>query len=244
MKPEDQQPLRVMSYNVQGHAARKRESHLDEIATVITKARPDIVGLQEIHCRTSRSGGFDQAAELAQRTGMSVYFGKSCSVWGGDYGNALLTRGEIISATEHQLPGWGEPRSVLESVVRLEAVEVAFLVTHLSLAKDRRRRPRGEQIEFIHRLVETSKLPTVVVGDFNVTPRSFEMMMLLESKLLQISGETREVTHRLARRRIDYILTNEHFETEQAGVLRVGPSDHWPLFAELRRDPNGSRSRV
>jgi len=237
----DRGVVRVMSYNVQGHAARKRESHLEEISAAISKAQPEIVGLQEVHCRTAKSAWLDQAEELAQRTGMSVYFGKSCSVWGGDYGNALLTGGQIVSATEHQLPGSGEPRSVLESVLRLGGVEVAFLVTHLSLSRDRRRRPRGEQIAFIHRLVEKSKLPTIVVGDFNVTPRSFEMMMMLESKLLQISGETREVTHRLARRRIDYILTNDRFETEQAGVLRVGPSDHWPLFAELRMNSNGSR---
>lgn len=226
--------LRVMSYNVQGHAARKRESHLQEIASVIKKAEPDVVGLQEIHCKTSKSGGLDQAGELAQLTGLNVYFGRSCSLSGGDYGNAMLTRGEIVSATEHQLPGAGEPRSVLESVLQIGRFRIQFLVTHLSLAKDRRRRPRGEQIEFIRKLVEPSKLPTVLVGDFNVRPRSFEMMMLVESQLLQISGQTREVTHRLARRRIDYILTDRHWETEQAGVLRVGPSDHWPLFAELR----------
>ena len=227
-------PLRVMSYNVQGHAARKRQSHIEEIAAAIKKAEPDVVGLQEVHCKTSKSAGLDQASELARLTGFQVYFGRSCSLAGGDYGNALLTRGEIVSATEHQLPGAGETRSVLESVLQIDQSRIEVLVTHLSLAKDRRRRPRGEQIAAIRKLVEGSKLPTILMGDFNVTPGSFEIMMLVESQLLQISGETREVTHRLVRRRIDYILTDRDWETERAGVLRVGPSDHWPLFAELR----------
>jgi endonuclease/exonuclease/phosphatase family metal-dependent hydrolase len=234
--------LRVLSYNVQGHAARRRESHLKQIASVIQDARPDLVGLQEVHCRTSRSRGVDQASSLSEMTGLGVHFGRSCSIAGGDYGNAMLSRGTIVKATEHALPGAGEARSVLESVVEIDSRRIRFLVTHLSLSKDRRRRPRFEQIEFIRRLVEQGKLPTVLVGDFNVTPRSPEIVMLLESQLLQISGETREVTHRLARRRIDYILTDEHWETERAGVLRVGPSDHWPLFAELRLKQGSNRN--
>lgn len=224
----------MLSYNVQGHAARRRTSHLEEIAGVIRDARPDLVGLQEVHCRTARSRGIDQATSLAELTGLRVYFGRSCSIAGGDYGNALLTRGSVKEAAEHALPGSGEPRSILESILEIEGARIRFLVTHLSLGKDRRRGHRFQQIEFIRRLVERGKLPTVLVGDFNVTPKSPEITMLLESQLLQISGEAREVTHRLVRRRIDYILTDEQWETERAGVLRVGPSDHWPLFAELR----------
>lgn len=225
--------LSVMSYNVQGHAARRRESHLDEIAAAIREARPDVVGLQEIHCRTFKSRWLDQAAELARLTGLNVYFGKSCSIWGGHYGNALLTRGEIVEATEHELPGSGEPRTVLQSRLRIDGVDVGFFVTHLSLAKDRRRRPRGEQVALVRQIVEQSEAPPILVGDFNVTPRSPELGMLLESSLLRMSGEAKEVTHRLARRRIDYIVTGRQWHTRRAGVLRVGPSDHWPLFAEL-----------
>lgn len=222
----------VMSYNVQGHAARRRESHIDEIAGAIIQAAPDIVGLQEIHCGTRKSKGLDQAEELARLTGMSVYFGRSCSIAGGNYGNALLTRGRIVRATEHPLPGGGEPRSVLESEVAFDNYRVAFFVTHLSLAKDRRKRPHGEQVASLRERTDSATAPPILVGDFNFTPSSALMAMLLEAKL-KVSGETREVTHRIFRRRIDYIFAGREFKTVRAGVLRVGPSDHWPLFAEL-----------
>jgi endonuclease/exonuclease/phosphatase family metal-dependent hydrolase len=222
----------VMSYNVQGHAARRRESHINEIAETINQAAPDIVGLQEVHCGTRKSRGVDQAEELARLTGMNVYFGRSCSLSGGNYGNAVLTRGQILSATEHPLPGAGEPRSVLESEVAVGDDRVAFFVTHLSLAKDRRRRPAGEQVATLRQRTDAATSPPILVGDFNFTPSSALMAMLMETKL-KVSGETREVTHRMFRRRIDYIFAGKEFETVRAGVLRVGPSDHWPLFAEL-----------
>lgn len=228
----------VMSYNVQGHAARRRESHINEIAEAINQAAPDIVGLQEIHCGTRKSRGMDQAEELARLTGMSVYFGKSCSLSGGNYGNAVLTRGRILSATEHPLPGAGEPRSVLESEVAVGDDRVAFFVTHLSLAKDRRRRPVGEQVATLRQRTDAATAPPILVGDFNFTPGSALMAMLMETKL-KVSGETREVTHRMFRRRIDYIFAGKEFETIRAGVLRVGPSDHWPLFAELTLKERG-----
>lgn len=222
----------VMSYNVQGHAARRRESHISEIAETIKQAAPDIVGLQEIHCGTRKSKGLDQAEELARLTGMSVYFGRSCSLSGGNYGNAVLTRGRIVRATEHPLPGAGEPRSVLESEVVLGHDHVSFFVTHLSLAKDRRRRPHGEQVLSLRERTDAATAPPILVGDFNFTPTSALMALLLEARL-KVSGETREVTHRMFRRRIDYIFAGKEFKTIRAGVLRVGPSDHWPLFAEL-----------
>ena len=35
--------LRVMSYNIQGHAAMRRQDHLPKLAEVIAAVRPDVV---------------------------------------------------------------------------------------------------------------------------------------------------------------------------------------------------------
>jgi endonuclease/exonuclease/phosphatase family metal-dependent hydrolase len=52
--------LRVMSYNIQGHAAMRRQDHLPKLAEVIAAVKPDVVGLQEVHFRT-RVGPAHQA---------------------------------------------------------------------------------------------------------------------------------------------------------------------------------------
>jgi endonuclease/exonuclease/phosphatase family metal-dependent hydrolase len=61
--------LKLMTYNIRGQAAAKRPAHLAGIADVITKVAPDIVGLQEVHCRT-RASSDDQGEKLAELTGL------------------------------------------------------------------------------------------------------------------------------------------------------------------------------
>ncbi len=44
---------------------------------------------------------------------------------GGDYGNAVLTRGTVQSTFTHPLPGSGEPRSVLQVEISLDEGDVS-----------------------------------------------------------------------------------------------------------------------
>ena len=110
-----EQRLRVMSYNVGGHGARWSRRHVERLAAAISEAAPDVVGLQEVHRGTRHSRLEDQAEELARLTGMAVHFGKSFDMGGGEFGNAVLTRGEVRSASIHPLPGPGEPRTLLHT---------------------------------------------------------------------------------------------------------------------------------
>ena len=55
---------------------RRRRSAGSAIAEVIVRENPDIVGLNEVDCHTRRSGGIDEAEELARLTGMRANPGK------------------------------------------------------------------------------------------------------------------------------------------------------------------------
>src|SRR4028119_1659175 len=118
-------PVKFMSYNIQGHAAARRPDFLPKLAEVIAAAQPDVVGLQEVHCRT-RVGPVHQGEVLASLTGLNLAFGRSCGMDGGDYGNAILTRGEIKSTSVHPLPGSGEPRSGVQADISLGGIDAAF----------------------------------------------------------------------------------------------------------------------
>src|SRR5712691_4967137 len=123
--------LKVMTYNIQGHAARNRSDHLPKIAEVIAAASPDVVGLQEVHCKT-RASIVDQAEHLAAFTGLHLAFGRSCSIEGGDYGNAVLTRHSVAASHVYPLPGSGEPRSLLQTDIAIDGARFTFFVTHLA----------------------------------------------------------------------------------------------------------------
>src|SRR5690606_32815323 len=76
--------IRVMSYNIHYAVGMDKKNSMKDIAEVIKKADPDIVGLQEISDSL-------MAAEIGLLTGMIVIFGPSLGRMNG-YGDAILSK--------------------------------------------------------------------------------------------------------------------------------------------------------
>ncbi len=222
-----------MSYNIQGHAAARREDHLPKLAEVIAAVDPDVVGLQEVHCRT-RAGPVHQGEALAHLTGLTHWFGRSCAMDGGDYGNAVLTRGTIRNAHVHPLPGSGEPRSMLQTDIAVNGAELSFFVTHLAAWGRLLRVARMTQIAELGDIIARGSLPHVLVGDFNVPPAADEIRTLLSHGHLRICGDSKEATFPMTRQRLDYVFCDPRWEFVDSTVVRRGPSDHWAIVVELR----------
>lgn len=225
--------LKIATYNIQGHAASKRPDHIAKIAQTIVELGADIVGLQEVHCRTRQSLMHDQAEQIARLAGMNLFFGRSCAMDGGDYGNCVLTRGTVESARVHPLPGSGEPRSLLESHVVVGEVRLAFFVTHLAAWGRLLRNARLSQIAALGDITARAGSPHVLVGDFNVPPPAAELRVLLSHGHLRLCGDTREPTFPMTRQRLDYVFCDAAVEVVTTEVIRRGPSDHWPIVATL-----------
>jgi endonuclease/exonuclease/phosphatase family metal-dependent hydrolase len=225
--------LKVMTYNIQGHAAKNRPDHLPKIAETIAAASPDIVGLQEVHCKT-RASIVDQAERLATLTGLHLAFGRSCSIEGGDYGNAVLTKHSIDASHVYPLPGSGEPRSLMQTDVAIGGARFTFFVTHLAAWGRLLRKARIRQITELADIIARGTLPHVLCGDFNVPPGAEEMEVLLSRGHLRLCGEPGEATFPMTRQRLDYIMCDPRWEFVRSEVIRRGPSDHWPFIVELK----------
>jgi endonuclease/exonuclease/phosphatase family metal-dependent hydrolase len=225
--------LKVVSYNIQGHAASRRPDHIPKVAETIAAMQPDVIGLQEVHCRTRQSSMLDQAETIATMAGLNLFFGRSCAMDGGDYGNAVLTRGTITSTRVHSLPGSGEPRSMLESHLVVDGRPVAFFVTHLAAWGRLLRKARLSQIAAIGDIIARGHEPHVLVGDFNVPPAAEELRVLLAHGHLHVAGDTTEPTFPMTRQRLDYVFCDPRWEYAGGEVVHRGPSDHWPLVAYL-----------
>lgn len=226
-------PLVVMSYNIEGHAVLWRSWHIRGIADAIRAAHPDIVGLQEVHRNTFGSRQHDQIAELAKLTGMNFVFGKSYTPSGGEFGNAILTRGTILSTKVHALPSVGEPRTLLESRIDVDGHQMNFFVTHFVTWGKLGRTSRKAQSECVIEYVSRSALPYILAGDLNTTPDAPEIAILRNSNILKFCGEIGDQTHRFTHQRIDYIFSDPGWQLRNARVLHSGTSDHWPIMAEL-----------
>jgi endonuclease/exonuclease/phosphatase family metal-dependent hydrolase len=231
--PRQQRPLVVMTYNIAGHDELWHGDHIAKIAAAIRQVKPDIVALQEVHRATWQSRYRDQLAELEAATGMHGVFGKSYQQGNGQFGNAILTRGLIVFADVHELPSVGEPRTLLETIVRIDGATINFYTAHLTTWDRLNAANRAEQLQCLAKHVRTSRYPYLLAGDFNAAPNAPEIIAFDKENAAQIAGPVLPDTNPMLHKRIDYVWADYGWEVRGTHVPEIGPSDHWPVVAEL-----------
>lgn len=225
--------LTVMSMNIEGHAALVRSNHIELIARAIVESKADVVGLQEIHRGTWQSRFQDHAQQIADLTGMNIYFSPSASFLGGKYGNAVLTKGKIIRGSRFDLTTVGEPRALVETEVEIGGQRLNVFVSHLATWGSINKTSRTAQLDCIAAHVRASRYPYVLMGDFNATPHTGEIQEFIVKSGAQFCSKDSGPTHRITRQQIDYVFSDAGFEVVSARTLDLGPSDHSPVFVEL-----------
>lgn len=162
--------IRVLAYNI--HHGEGMDSVVDlvRIADLIASVEPDLVALQEVDSVARRTGGVDQAAELARRTGLDGRFGSFMPYQGGSYGMAVLSRLPVVEARNLRLPDGEEPRTALSVTVRLpnSGARLRFVGIHFY----RTDAERMAQARSLEDQLEADPLATVLAGDFNSRPGS------------------------------------------------------------------------
>ncbi|MEO6259086.1 MAG: endonuclease/exonuclease/phosphatase family protein [Thermoanaerobaculia bacterium] len=231
--PRQPKPLTILTYNIEGHDELYDGAHAAKIAETIRLLKPDIVGLQEVHRGTWQVRFRDQFGEIQRQTGLRGLFAPSYKSLGGEFGNAILTRGDILSTTIHPLPSVGEPRSVMESVVRIDGALLNVYVTHLTAWGSLKSKDRGEQLECLAKHVRTSRYPFILLGDFNAPPDYEEIARFSKLNTAQLVGRDIILTHPLMHRRIDYIFADYGWQIVNARAVPTGSSDHYPVIAQM-----------
>ena len=231
--PPQRRPLVVMTYNIAGHDQLIDGDHVREIAEVIQRIHPDIVALQEVHRKTWQARFRDQFAELESRTGLHGYFAPSYVRWGGEFGNAILTRGQIVEARVHPLPCLGEPRALLEATVRIDGATISVYATHLTTWGRLNSKIRGEQLRCLAREVRASRYPYILAGDLNAGPHSPEMEAFRRENVAQLATRGIGPTFPQWDEQIDYIFAGHGWQVRGSRTWPIETSDHLPVTAEL-----------
>jgi endonuclease/exonuclease/phosphatase family metal-dependent hydrolase len=158
--------MRVATYNIHGCVGLDRRRKPERIAEVIASLEADIIGLQEVEGRKSRSR-VDQAHFLAGRLELNLVEGPLLLEGKGGYGNALLTRYPVLGVERRvfERPG-SQTRGLIDA--RLEVPwlgALRVLVTHLEV---RDHRIRSTQLREIKHLIDDGEPgPTILLGDLN-----------------------------------------------------------------------------
>ncbi|HEY3796857.1 MAG TPA: endonuclease/exonuclease/phosphatase family protein [Caulobacteraceae bacterium] len=235
--------VRILTYNVHRCVGADRVLDVGRVAAVIAALEPDIVALQELDVGRRRTGGVDQAHELAQRLGMAFHFNAALKVEEERYGDAILTSLPERLVKAGPIPGYArlprlEPRGAIWVAVSVGGVELQVICTHLGLV------PREQQIQAAALAgpgwLAGAPTPTVLLGDLNATPRT-----VVYRTFAQRLTECRRLIHhrmptfpaRLPMLEIDHVFVSAGVAVERVltpldARARVA-SDHLPLAVDL-----------
>lgn len=238
---------RIVTYNVHRCVGTDRRLDVGRLADVLAALEPDIVALQELDVRRARTGGVDQAHEIAQRLDMVCHFHAALRVEEEQYGDAILTCFPERLVQVGPLPGYApiralEPRGALWVEVEVAGVPVQIINTHLGLV------PKEQQIQAAH-LAGPAWLqhpqrrgPTILLGDFNATGtstvyRTFRRALSPARALAEAKRPNATFPSRMPVLRIDHLFVSPEIRVTDvfapfSPTTRVA-SDHLPLVMDF-----------
>ncbi|WP_436714428.1 endonuclease/exonuclease/phosphatase family protein [Roseiconus lacunae] len=238
------QKLRLMTYNVHSCLGMDGQLSPKRIARVIAQADIDVVALQELDVGRSRSGGIDQAHEIARRLRMDHHFHASIHIEEERYGDAILSRLPMRLIRSDELP-FTKPHRERRCAIRVEVTtgqgrSIQIINTHLSLYPNERKQ---QALALTDQWVSAARLkgPVVLCGDFNATPRSpthRAITQCLQDLHQNAPGPTTATwfSHRPLTR-IDHVFASDEVIATRAEVIASDvakiASDHLPLVVEI-----------
>ncbi|HYE00284.1 MAG TPA: endonuclease/exonuclease/phosphatase family protein [Alphaproteobacteria bacterium] len=238
-------PLRLLTYNIHSCIGTDRRVSVERVAEVIAACVPDVVALQEVDVGRARTGGADQAAEIARLLGMESHFHAALRRGDEAYGVALLTALPARRVKAGPLPGLAgrpglEPRGALWLAVEAGGAELQVITTHFGLHP-------AEQRAQAAALAGPDWLghpdcggPAVLLGDFNAFPGSRPYRRLAaqiaDAQRAPAGRAGATFPSRLPLLRIDHVFARG--ADVAAGAVMRSPlarlaSDHLPLAVDL-----------
>lgn len=227
-------PLRVVSFNIRS-ARGPAGVDLDRVVAELRAMNPDVVLLQEVDRFRARSGGVDQPARIADALGMAYVFAPMIGR-GGEYGIATLTRLPVKGHRVTRLPRLAgtEARGLIHLTVQVGETDVSIYNTHLEHSSVA---ARTAQVTTIKKTLGSDPLPAILGGDLNAVPGS-NVHRRLTRHLVDTwhtagQGPGHTVPAHSPRRRIDYVLADQHFTPNRSATHPTAVSDHRLLQADL-----------
>lgn len=238
--------LNVMTFNIQ-HGLEYillkqgiRHVNLEHISNIIKENNIDICGINEIYDyspdKKERNKQINKISELSSIPYFN--FSKAINVRCDNYGNAFLSKFEIIyksetvvfSPEEKTENVFYEDRVLTIYELNINNININVLVTHFGLAK-------AEQEKMYNLIIEkTSKLnkPFILMGDFNMTPDNTYIQEF--NKLFKNVFNNNEPTYPSIdpKIRIDYIYVSKDIEVIDSKIIKEIASDHFPLYAKIK----------
>lgn len=210
------------------------QSVLPEITNFIKSVDPDIVGLIEVDTGSIRSRKVNQAEKIASDLGMSTSYETKYGVNSINkllpiirkQGNAFLAAPRVHGVTFHYFDA-----GIKRLIIELEMDDYAVFLVHLSL----KYRHRHLQLRHLYDLIQKTKKPVLVAGDFNTFWGQNEIYLFLKAAGLKSANRDSLPTYpsRAPRKELDFLLYQDGIDVSRFEVPDVRFSDHLPLICDF-----------
>lgn len=230
--------MRALTYNIHGCVDLDRKRQPERIIEVLESLDADIMALQEVEGRQSRSR-IDQAEHLAAKLGVNLVEGPLLMEANGGYGNALLTR-HPVSSVERRVYKWpgSQTRGLLDVELAHPAIgPLRVIATHLEVRDHRVRATQFRELK--HLVEERPDLPTILLGDLNEWWNRRLALRALD-RTISFLHSPATFPARLPLLRLDRIALRHLRSTDpESRAERIDnrltrmASDHLPLVAEI-----------
>lgn len=239
-----QSSFRIATYNIHKCRGLDRRVQPARIATVLREVDADVIALQEV-VSVDGEPERDQARFIARELGLHYCMGENRRLYGGAYGNVLLSRFPLRSIRNHDITTANrEQRGCLRADIDLGTATIHVFNVHLGTSFLERRQQARKLVSPDILLNPELLGSRVVLGDFNEWTRG------LTSRLLCAHFQSLDIRSHLRRSRtypgvlpflhLDHIYYDATVTVERLTLHRsrtaLIASDHLPLVADLRLD--------
>ena len=207
---------------------------LPEITRFIKSVDPDVVGLIEVDTGSIRSRNVNQAEKIAADLGMNTSYETKY----GDrslnqllpivrkQGNAFMAAPRVHGEKFHYFD-----TGIKRLIIELEMDEFAIFLVHLSL----KYRHRHLQLRHLYDLIQKTRKPVVVAGDFNTFWGENEIYLFMKAAGLASANVDSLPTYpsRAPRKELDFVLYQDGINVTDFRVIDVRHSDHLPLVCDF-----------
>lgn len=261
-KSKKENTVRIVSWNVRGFNGIKSKSTLklraEEIAYAIEKWNPDIICMQEYNTN-ERKGDIANHSQYFEKNYPYFFFSKDYQVKESAYyaGCIIYSKYKILSAERFS---YLNPESLIKATILKGDDTIQVFTTHLASYRFKQDdfeaiddatknkwavikkmknafQLRASQAEVVAKEINENDYPAIITGDFNDVPSSYTYRKITKGwkdAFLQ-KGFGIGVTYMglSPTLRIDYILTNAHWDVKAFEQVDENLSDHHMLMADL-----------
>ena len=210
------------------------QSVLPDITKFIKSVDPDIVGLIEVDTGSIRSRKVNQAEKIAADLGMNTsyetkYGEKSLNQLlpiVRKQGNAFMAAARVHGEKFHYFD-----TGIKRLIIELELKDYAIFLVHLSL----KYRHRHLQMRHLYDLIQYTKKPVLVVGDFNTFWGENEIYLFMKAAGLTSANKDSVPTYpsRSPRKELDFVLYQDGIDVTGFEVPDIRLSDHLPIICDF-----------